>query len=253
MDDTKKGGQSPKSEEGKKSNPIPTAEELKTRGNECVKDGKFIEAVLHYTQAIKMEPNNYVLYSNRSFAFLKLDQHYLSLQDANETIRLQPNWAKGYFRRAEVESASGLHDEAIISYTRALQLDPTNTKLMESIKSISDMQKKKIRDNQNIIWICTCVGLIIGIAVVVLDYSLTANPTLTHPFSMVAFSIALSALGWAIGKAATLMNTWDAGKTLQPPEELGANDESKEKETVPEKKTKYSKAQARQRYKQGKL
>lgn len=81
-------------EENKKSNPTLSVEELKVKGNECVKDGKYIEAVLHYTQAIKMDPNNYLLYSNRSFAFLKLDQHYLSLQDANETVRLQPQWAK---------------------------------------------------------------------------------------------------------------------------------------------------------------
>lgn len=78
-------------EEPKKT---PNVEELKTLGNECVKNNKYIEAVMHYTQAIKMDPNNYVLYSNRSFAFLKLDQHYLSLQDANETVRLQPQWAK---------------------------------------------------------------------------------------------------------------------------------------------------------------
>lgn len=82
MDESKKGAQ-----------PI-SVEELRAKGNECVKDGKFIEAVLHYTQAIKLDPNNYILYSNRSFAFLKLDQHYLSLQDANETVRLQPQWAK---------------------------------------------------------------------------------------------------------------------------------------------------------------
>lgn len=82
MEETKKGAQSI------------SVEELKNKGNDCVKDGKYIEAVLHYTQAIKMDPNNYVLYSNRSFAFLKLDQHYLSLQDANETVRLQPQWAK---------------------------------------------------------------------------------------------------------------------------------------------------------------
>ncbi|KAG6444949.1 stress-induced-phosphoprotein 1 [Manduca sexta] len=231
----------------------PTVEELKNKGNECVKDEKFIEAVLHYTQAIKMDPNNYVLYSNRSFAFLKLDQHYLSLQDANETVRLQPNWAKGYFRRAEVEAASELYDEAIISYTRALQLEPHNVKLMESIKNITNMQEKKLKDSQNTIWICTCVGLITGIAVVILDYSFTANPTLTHPFSMIAFSMALSGIGFAVGKTAAMMNTWSAGKSLQPPEDLG-NDNSNEKDnTMPEKKTKYSKAQARQRYKQGKL
>ncbi|XP_026741060.1 small glutamine-rich tetratricopeptide repeat-containing protein beta-like [Trichoplusia ni] len=242
MDETKKGSQST------------SVEDLKSKGNECVKEEKYIEAVLHYTQAIKMDPNNYVLYSNRSFAFLKLDQHYLSLQDANETVRLQPQWAKGYFRRAEVEAASGLYDEAILSYTTALQLEPHNVKLMESIKSITDMQKKKIKDSQNIIWICTCVGLIFGIGVVVLDYSLTTTPTLTHPFSMVAFSLALAGMGWAIGKSVTLMGTWSAGKSLQPPEDLGINGNTDEKDTaVPEKKAKYSKAQARQRYKQGKL
>lgn len=84
MEDAKKGSGSPSL----------SVEELKTKGNECVKNGKYIEAVLHYTQAIKMDPNNYVLYSNRSYAFLKLDQHYLSLNDANATVRLQPQWAK---------------------------------------------------------------------------------------------------------------------------------------------------------------
>ncbi|KAL4704474.1 hypothetical protein ACJJTC_019573 [Scirpophaga incertulas] len=239
-------------DESKKTH-ISQVEELKTKGNDCVKDGKYIEAVLHYTQAIKMDSNNYILYSNRSYAFLKMDQHYLSLQDANETVRLQPQWAKGYFRRAEVEAASGLHDEAIISYTRALQLEPHNPKLIECIKTITDAHKKKMKNNQNIIWICSCLGLAVGIAVVILDYTLTSSPTLTHPFSMVAFSIALSGIGWAVGKAAILMNSLNAGKSLQPPEDLGFNDNSKEEETMPEKKMKYSKAQARQRYKQGKL
>ncbi|XP_050349719.1 uncharacterized protein LOC126773136 isoform X2 [Nymphalis io] len=172
-------------------------------------------------------------------------------EDANETVRLQPQWAKGYFRRAEVEAASGLYDEAILSYTRALQLEPHNPKLMESIKNITDMQKNKLKGNQNTIWICTCIGFIIGISIVVLDYSLTTNPTLSQPLSMVAFSIALAGLGWTIGKTSTLMSAWSAGKSLQPPPDLVSND-TNEKDAVPEKKTKYSKAQARQRYKQGK-
>lgn len=241
-------------DEGKRNNQTMSVEDLKNKGNECVKNGNFIEAVIHYTQAIKMEPNNYVLYSNRSFAFLKLDQHYLSLQDANETVRLQPQWAKGYFRRAEVEAASELYDEAILSYTRALQLEPHNPKLMESIKNLTDTQKKKIRGQQNTIWICTCIGFIMGICIVLLDYFLTTSPTLTHPLSMVAFSIALAGLGWAIGKTSTLMSAWSAGKSLQPPPDLVSNNKNEEKEaTIPEKKTKYSRAQARQRYKHGKL
>ncbi|GBP60191.1 Hsp70-Hsp90 organizing protein 3 [Eumeta japonica] len=207
-------------EDSKKTQSSNNVEEIKNKGNECVKEGKFVEAVLHYTQGIKIDPANYVLYSNRSFAFLKLDQHYLALEDANETVRLQPQWAKGYFRRAEVEAASGLYDEAIISYTRALQLEPLDTKLMDCIKAITDKQKKKIRDNEKLIWVCTCIGLVVGLIVVICDYALTEKSTLNHPLSMVAFSLALAGVGWGVGKSAALMNTWSAGKSLAPPEDL---------------------------------
>lgn len=53
-----------------------------------------MEAVFHYTHALKLDPKNYSLYSNRSLAFLKSQQYYYALQDAMETIRLQPDWAK---------------------------------------------------------------------------------------------------------------------------------------------------------------
>ena len=69
-------------------------EELKQQGNECVKGGKYSEAILHYTHAIQLDKTNHLLYSNRSLAFLKLDQYYFALEDAKEAIKLQPNWPK---------------------------------------------------------------------------------------------------------------------------------------------------------------
>lgn len=63
-------------------------------GNESVKNQKFEEAILHYTYAIKLDPSNYTLHSNRSYAFLKVQQYYFALEDANETIRLNPSWPK---------------------------------------------------------------------------------------------------------------------------------------------------------------
>lgn len=53
-----------------------------------------MEAVLHYTHAIKLDPKNYSLYSNRSLAFLKSQQYFYALEDAKETIKLKPDWAK---------------------------------------------------------------------------------------------------------------------------------------------------------------
>lgn len=69
-------------------------QELKEKGNECVRNKKYAESVFHYTHAIKLDPLNYSLYSNRSLAFLKMQQFYFAMEDAKETIRLKPDWAK---------------------------------------------------------------------------------------------------------------------------------------------------------------
>nr|XP_027215757.1 STI1-like protein [Penaeus vannamei] len=75
--------------------------ELRERGNECMRANNYAEAVLHYSHAIKLDSSSPQLYSNRSYGFLKLQHFYHALEDANEAIRLDPNWAKGYFRKAE--------------------------------------------------------------------------------------------------------------------------------------------------------
>ncbi|XP_052268547.1 hsp70-Hsp90 organising protein-like, partial [Dreissena polymorpha] len=92
------------------------SEELRLQGNECVKAGKYTEAVLHYTHALDTDRQNHLIYSNRSLAFLKLQQYYLAMQDANTTIRLQPKWPKGYFRKGEVEFQAGHYQSALLSY-----------------------------------------------------------------------------------------------------------------------------------------
>lgn len=68
--------------------------DLKEKGNDCVRAGNYAEAILHYSHAIKLDSTSPQLYSNRSFAFLKLQQYYYALEDANESIRLDPTWAK---------------------------------------------------------------------------------------------------------------------------------------------------------------
>lgn len=76
-------------------NEVPeTANDHKERGNECIKAGNFSEAILHYSFAIKLNPNEATFYSNRSLAFLKLDQLYYANEDADRAIQLKPDWAK---------------------------------------------------------------------------------------------------------------------------------------------------------------
>lgn len=52
-------------------------------------------------QAITIDPDNHVLYSNRSAAYLKSDSKSKALWDAQKCVELQPEWAKGYSRLGE--------------------------------------------------------------------------------------------------------------------------------------------------------
>lgn len=71
-----------------------TPDSLKEKGNLSVRDERYSEAVLHYSFAIKMNPTDPILYSNRSYAFLKLQQLYYANEDAEKAIHLKPDWAK---------------------------------------------------------------------------------------------------------------------------------------------------------------
>lgn len=69
-------------------------QDLKEKGNNCVREHKYEEAMYHYTLGIKMDPQNYSLYSNRSLVFLRMQQYHLSMEDALMTIQIKPDWTK---------------------------------------------------------------------------------------------------------------------------------------------------------------
>lgn len=71
-----------------------TANDFKELGNNFFRDGNYKEAVLNYTKAIKISPNDAVLYSNRSYAFLRLKQLYYANEDADKAVQLKPDWPK---------------------------------------------------------------------------------------------------------------------------------------------------------------
>ena len=89
----------------------------------------YVGALKWYSQAIALSPKDAALYSNRSFAFLRLNLPARALADAEEAIRRRPTWPKGHFRRAEALTQAGLHAEALLSYEAGASLDPSDEHL----------------------------------------------------------------------------------------------------------------------------
>ncbi|BFF94659.1 stress-induced-phosphoprotein 1 [Drosophila madeirensis] len=111
--------------------------ELKEKGNTALNAEKFDEAVAAYTEAIALDSQNHVLFSNRSAAYAKAGKFAEALKDAEQTIALNPTWPKGYSRKGA--AAAGLHDfmKAFEAYNEGLKYDPTNAILLQGRQEIT--------------------------------------------------------------------------------------------------------------------
>ncbi|NXI44035.1 TTC31 protein, partial [Galbula dea] len=91
---------------------VPKAESLDTctveqslilagHGNEAAQQGRYSEAVQAFTEAVKLNPWEHRLFGNRSYCYEKLGRYEEALRDAQESLRLQPGWPKGFFRKGK--------------------------------------------------------------------------------------------------------------------------------------------------------
>lgn len=71
-----------------------TRMEFKEKGNLAFNQGNYREALQYYTIAIEKDPSNVVFYSNRSAAYLMLQNFQAALDDANIGIEKDSAWAK---------------------------------------------------------------------------------------------------------------------------------------------------------------
>lgn len=112
---------------------------MKAKGNQAVKENKFEEALQHYSDGIAVDPNNHVLYSNRSAVLARLSRYEEALSDAERTVELKPDWAKGYSRLGYPLLQLGRCEEAKEKYQEGLKLEPDNQQLKEGLAEAEDM------------------------------------------------------------------------------------------------------------------
>jgi len=130
-------------------NPEISAEE-KQKGNDFFKKGDFGSAVKHYTEAIKRNPSDAKIYSNRAACYTKLMSFDLALADCESSIKMDPTFVKAYLRKAKVLQGMGQQSKVRAVYEKALELDPNCGEAIEgykncSIQSYSDPEETRKR------------------------------------------------------------------------------------------------------------
>jgi len=100
-------------------------------------DKNYPLAIKHYSEAININPENHILYSNRSLAYFESKDYELSLKDALKCIELDEDFVKGHFRKGCVLFELKRFQEALGAFTHAHDLCPKDEEI------ISFMEKSR--------------------------------------------------------------------------------------------------------------
>jgi len=110
------------------------AEERRLLGNSAFKANDFLQAAVHFTEAIELCEDLHIVWANRAQCWLKTGQPEKALTDASRCTELAPKYAKGWFRKGMALHALQLYSEAIPAFCEAEKLDPKNPQIPEAIK-----------------------------------------------------------------------------------------------------------------------
>ncbi|CCG24152.1 Sti1 protein [Candida orthopsilosis Co 90-125] len=121
-----------------------TTDEYKAEGNKYFAAKEFEKAIESFTKAIEASPEpNHVLYSNRSGSYASLKEYDQALKDAEECIKINPSWAKGYNRVGGAQFGLGNLEDAQKAYEKCLSLDSNNAQAKEGLKSVENAIKAR--------------------------------------------------------------------------------------------------------------
>ncbi|OQR88029.1 hypothetical protein ACHHYP_07687 [Achlya hypogyna] len=123
------------------------AEQEKNLGNEEFNAKNYDQAIVHYSEAIRLAPNNHIYYSNRSAAYGAINKWEQAEQDAKECVRLNPSFKKGLLRLANAQRQLGKNDEAVATMALA-NGGPAPTKRAKQETALPASVQKELQELQ---------------------------------------------------------------------------------------------------------
>lgn len=120
--------------------------EEKAKGNDHFQNGDYPTAIKHYSEAIRRNPEDAKIYSNRAACYQKLAEFKMACDDADECIKRDPKFVKGYIRKGLALLAMKKSTEAAEAFQAALEIDENNTEAIEGYrKAICSTDPEEMR------------------------------------------------------------------------------------------------------------
>ncbi|MEA5505079.1 tetratricopeptide repeat protein [Halotia wernerae UHCC 0503] len=101
-----------------------TSSEFLNLGVDQMRRGNYNKAIENFNQAIQLQPDFTVAYSDRCLAYLQLQDYYQAVTDCTQAINLATENVEPYLNRGLAHYRQGNYLAAIANYNQAIALKP---------------------------------------------------------------------------------------------------------------------------------
>ena len=110
----------------KSSTPI-SGKDFIVSGVEKAARGELQQAIEDFTQAIALDSNLVVAYSNRCFVYIQLEDYQHATEDCTQALQRNPKNAEAYLNRGVAHYRQGRYQAAVADYNQLItQLNPVD-------------------------------------------------------------------------------------------------------------------------------
>lgn len=118
-------------------------DELRARAKAAMAAKDFKSSQSLYQKAIELSATDATLHSNLSLAQLSMGQSEEALAAAETSIRLDPTFSKGFYRKGQALLKLGRHEQAAVAFDLGGALEPENM----TFKDLAEKSRKQAADD----------------------------------------------------------------------------------------------------------
>lgn len=127
-------------------------EDFKSKGNECVKQDDFENALIFYNKCIEIDNSNPIAYLNRSLCYLKLNRPDSAINDCSFVLQTEKLNVKALYRRSSANRMKKMYNLVADDLKLLLSIEPNNQIAIKDLNEIltKNENEEKITHNSNI-------------------------------------------------------------------------------------------------------
>lgn len=125
------------------------AEEERQAGNALFKEGKFVDALKRYEEALKRSPNDPKILNNQATTYVKLMEFNLAMSTIEKCLKIDPTNEKALLRKANIHFFLKEYHKAIDIYTSILKKDPTNAEAKSGLEKTQRQVSASMNDQND--------------------------------------------------------------------------------------------------------